>query len=84
MLGAAEDATAFSLCACNKLRLIPRLGVGRAEWTGDAIVYDPDVPVRQQCGDIVLAASQAALPGATEGEVLQLADALNARLCQAP
>lgn len=78
-----ED-TAFSLCAYNGLRLIPKIGVGSAEWTGQAIVYDPTDPASQQCDGIVLAACRAKLPSGTEWDVLQLADLLNARLCQAP
>jgi hypothetical protein len=84
MLGDVVEATAFSLCAYNELRLVPRLGIGFARWTGEAIEYDPTEPVRHQCVDIVLAASRAKLPDATECEVLHLADLLNERLCPAP
>jgi hypothetical protein len=84
MLGDGLAATAFSLCAYNALPLIPRLGVGSAEWTGTAVLYDPSEPVSRQCDGIVLAACRAKLPTGSEGEVLQLADLLNTRLCQAP
>jgi hypothetical protein len=84
MLGEEPEATAFSLCAYNRLRLVPRLGIGCAQWTGEAVEYDPSEPVQQQCDGIVLAASRAKLPSGNECEVLHLADLLNARLCQAP
>lgn len=84
MLSDDAAATAFSLCAYNDLPLIPRIGVGPAEWTGAAVLYDPSEPVGRQCDGIVLAACRAKLPAGSECDVLQLADLLNARLCQAP
>lgn len=83
MLSDGSEATAFSLCTYNGLRLIPRIGCGLAEWTGNAIVFDPTEPANLQCNGILLAACRAKLPDDTdECVVLQLADLLNARLCQ--
>jgi hypothetical protein len=78
------ETTVFSLCGNNGLRLVPRLGAAGAQWNGAAIVYDPEAPMAEQCGELLLAACRATLPSGSEADVLQLAELLNGRLCQAP
>lgn len=81
-LGDASDSTIFALCHDHGIRLIPCFGVGICRVVDGALRFDPSPPLPELCHVLLLAFSRWLVPTGTDQDVADLAELLNARLCQ--